>query len=258
MRTTLTTILTLFILAVWGQTQPSIEQDLLKQFKRITYWHNYNGSDAGVERYDSLDKANANFQKSLLTYTAQYPSTLQADFKELVKEGLTIATSPDGLFRIYSWDTWNGGTMHFFGNVYQYKTGNKVFSKLIKEPIDEPNYWYTDIYSLVNGKSTWYITVRHGIYSSRLCYQGVKVFSITNGILNDQTKLIKTKTGIRNTLGFEFDFFSVVDRPERPVKLVTYDTAAKKITLPVVTAKGKVTDKFIVYQFTGQYFELKK
>ena len=260
MKIILAIVLSLHVWVAAGQTQSSIEQDLLKQFKLIGSWRDYKEDGTSVSRYDSLDKANKSFQKSLLRYTAQYPSTLQADFKTLVKEGLTIATSPDGLFRIYSWDTWNGGTMHFFENVYQYQSGSKVFSKLITESTDpgEPNYFYSDIYSLVNGKSTWYLTVRHGIYSSKDCYQGVKVFSLTGTSLDNNAKLIKTRTGIRNTLGFEFDFFSVVDRPERPVKLITYDTAAKKITIPVVTVEGKVTDKFIEYQFAGQYFKLNK
>jgi hypothetical protein len=63
---------------------------------------------------------------------------------------------------------------------------------------------------------------------------------------------------LKNTLGFGFDFFSVVDRPDRPVQLIKYDGVKKTLTIPVVLEDGKVTGRTIVYQFTGQYFERKK
>jgi hypothetical protein len=59
-------------------------------------------------------------------------------------------------------------------------------------------------------------------------------------------------------LGFSFDFFSVVDRAERPVKLIDYNAIEKTISIPVVWENGKVTSKLIVYKFTGEYFEKKQ
>jgi len=54
---------------------------------------------------------------------------------------------------------------------------------------------------------------------------------------------------------FEFDFFSVIDKSERPVKLIYYDKDKKTLRIPVVLDKGVVTNRFITYQFTGRYFE---
>jgi hypothetical protein len=260
MKTILTTICTLFVLSALGQDQKSIEQALLKKFKKITYWADYKGDTDNLYKYDSLEKANEDFRKLLLKYTSQHPSTLTFAFKGLDEEGLSIATSVDGLFRIYSWDTYTGGTMHFFDNVYQYKANGKVFAKAIKESEDEgdPGYLYSSIYSLSSTGKTYYLGLRHAIYSSKDTYQGVKAFIISNNSLNTETKLIKTKTGLRNALGFEFDFFSVVDQLERPVRLIRYDAATKTLRVPVVLEDGKVTDKSMVYQFTGQYFERKK
>jgi hypothetical protein len=73
--------------------------------------------------------------------------------------------------------------------------------------------------------------------------------------LNDTTKLIKTQKGLINEINVAYDVFSVVDRPERPIKLIKYDSDKKTIYIPVVYENGKVTNKFIVYQFNGQYFE---
>jgi hypothetical protein len=260
MKTVLTCLCTLFVLTAFGQHSNSIEQTLLRQFQRITYWADYKGDTDNVDKYDTLEKANEDFRKLLLKYTSQNPSTLTLAFKELDNEGLSIATSTDGLFRIYSWDTYTGGTMHIFDNIYQYKANGKVFSKTIKESEDEgdPGYWYSTIYSLSNAGKTFYLGLRHGIYSTKDTYQGIKAFSISSNSLNAETKLIKTKTGVRNALGFEFNFFSVVNQLERPVRLIKFDAVAKTLSFPVVLENGEVTEKNIVYRFTGQYFERKK
>lgn len=250
----------MIILAGFGQDQHSIEQKLLNQFRKITYWADYKSDADNLDKFDSLEQANAGFRKLLLQYTSQYPSTLTFDFKSLDKEGLSIVTSFDGLFRIYSWDTYTGGTMHVFDNVYQYKLNAKVFSKTIKESDDEgdPGYWYSTIYSLNEAGKTYYLGLRHAIYSTKDTYQGIKAFSFDNSSLNAGTKLIKTRTGLRNSLGFEFDFFSVKDQLERPVRLIKYNTATKTLSIPIVLEGGEVTEKNIIYQFTGHYFERKK
>jgi hypothetical protein len=253
MKTLLTTICTFFLLN--GFAQGSIEQALLKPFKKITYWAHYQG-----DNIDSLERANDDFREMLLKYTSLQPLTIGFDFKGLEKEGLSIATSSDGLFRIYSWDTYTGGTMHYFDNVYQFKANGKVYSKTIRESTEEgdPGYWYSTIYSLNNGGKTYYLGLRHAIYSTSDAYQGVKAFSIGSNSLNADTKLIQTKTGLRNALGFEFDFFSVKNQLERPVRLIKYDAAAKTLSFPVVLQGGKVTSRNIVYRFTGQSFEQEK
>ena len=56
-------------------------------------------------------------------------------------------------------------------------------------------------------------------------------------------------------ISVEFDFFSVVDRPERPVRVIKYDKSKKIIYIAIVHEDGKVTDKFIQYKFNGNYFE---
>jgi hypothetical protein len=46
----------------------------------------------------------------------------------------------------------------------------------------------------------------------------------------------------------------VVDRTERPIQLIAYDPIKKSITIPVVLAKGQVSNKTIVYVFDGVNF----
>ena len=253
-------IFILLIFSFSSHAQQLSEKELLEQFQKISFWSDYKGNDQKVNSADSLEMANRLFKVNLLAYTAQNASTINSSFNDFLKEGLKIAASPDGNLRIYSWDTWTGGSMHFFENVYQFKNGDHVFSKAIfdKSNDTDPAYWFSDIFSLKRLDTIYYLAVRHGIYSGSDNYQGIKVFSIAGDSLLSDVKLIKTKTGIKNTLGFNFDFFSVVDRPERPVKLINYDPVLKTISIPVVQEKGKVTSKTITYQFTGKYFELKK
>jgi len=56
-------------------------------------------------------------------------------------------------------------------------------------------------------------------------------------------------------MGFAYNFLSVARRPERPVKLIYYDTDDDQLHLTVVSDDGKVTNQIITYQFNGKYFE---
>jgi len=248
-------LLTSTSLLSYSQDKTGIEKDLLKLFHRIEYW-----SENPQVNYDSLGKANQDFMHALLGYTDKYAFTIRESFPSLLQEGLLIATAPDNKLRIYSWDTGLGGTMRDFSAVYQYRQGDKTYSGRVPgaTPEEEPQDFYSHIYQLEGNQRTYYIAICHAIYSTKDAYQGVKIFSIENGQLNSEVKLIKTSTGIRNELGFAFDFFSVVDRPERPVKLINYDPSTKTITIPVVHEDGRVTKKWIKYRFNGQYFEKNK
>jgi hypothetical protein len=124
----------------FAQSPNAIEEDLLKSFKQITYWDDHKHNNEKGD--DSLDIANEAFAAKLKNYTAKYPITITEPFTSLKKERLDIFTSADGLFRIYSWDTWQGGTMHQFANVMQYKVGQKTRSVLLtsRETNNVPYY----------------------------------------------------------------------------------------------------------------------
>jgi hypothetical protein len=233
----------------------SIEQELRSYFEKIDYWARFNDSaHPDLSKFDSLEAANQIFRSSLLAHTAAYPSTMNYEFKELEALGLHIRTSPDRQFRIYSWDTYTGGTAHIYDAVMQYKSDNKVYSRSVHAPDGDFSRWYSNIYQLKTEQHTWYIGLYHAIFSAKDHYQGVKLFTIENSRLNDQPKLFKTRSGLRNELGFSFNFFSVANRPERPVKLIYYEEDEQKLFLPEVLQDGKVTKKMMIYQFNGDHF----
>ena len=83
----------------------------------------------------------------------------------------------------------------------------------------------------------------------------LSVNAIENGKLNENVKLFKTREGLTSGINVPFDFFTVVNRPERPLKLIKYDDTKKTLSIPIVYENGKVTNRFIVYKFNGKYFE---
>lgn len=184
-----------FSLSVFAQTPQQIESDLLRPFKNIFYYAEKNDQDKSGE-------ANDQFAKKLKSYCEKVPATLSYPFSMLVKEHLDISTSTDGQLRIYSWDTWSGGTMHFFENVMQYKTGG----------------------------------------------------TIDDGKLND-AKIIKTRSGLHDGLHCDYDLGSVVNVEYNKRPAPRFDEKTNTIYLPMIDGNYKMTNKFILYKFTGQYFE---
>ncbi|UUC44448.1 hypothetical protein [Flavobacterium cerinum] len=229
------------------------EVKLQKMYQKIAAYHT-DGNDAPL---DSLETENIKFETAFLNCLTKNPESIRYPFDSLKKENIHIVISKDSLFKIYSWDTSEGGTMVDFVNIFQYQSGKNVQSKIVKETGSEDDYipFYSEIFTLKNGSKTYYLAVSNGIYSSKDASQSIAVFSIENNQLKKETKLFKTKEGFKDLLQIDFDFFSVVDRPERPLQLIKYDDQKKQISLPVVTEEGNVTNEFTIYTFTGQYFE---
>jgi hypothetical protein len=255
MRIFIFTILCWGIGSLYGQSAQTKEHELLTLFKKISYQASYKESDHANDRQDSIKQANKAFREALLAYTATSRNSITYEFQHLQQEGLIIKTSHDGLFRIYSWDTQTGGAGHTYNAIFQYKTDNKVNSKLVRDDEEDAGRWYSHIYTLKTDNKTYYIGLYHEVYSARDLFQGVKLFCIENNDLNDTVCLFKTKTGMSNELGFEFDLSSVINRTEYPVKLIYYEEDEDKLQLAVVSNEGKVTNRFVTFLFTGKYFE---
>jgi hypothetical protein len=239
------------------QTSPLKEEELKlqKMYQKIAAYRT-DGNDAPL---DSLETENTKFETAFLNCLTKNPESIRYPFDSLKKENIHIVISKDSLFKIYSWDTSEGGTMVDFTNLFQYQSGKNVQSKIVKDTGSEDDYipFYSEIFTLKNGTKTYYLAVSNGVYSSKDVSQSIEVFSIENNQLKTETKWFKTEEGFKDVLQIDFDFFSVVDRPERPLQLIKYDDQKKQLYLPVVTEEGNVTNKFTIYTFTGQYFEVK-
>ena len=224
------------------------EKNLVKIYDKLT--------SIEQDNYDSISFYSNKFDKEFSSLIENTPETIDYSFNELIKcNPHFITTSNDGNFRIYSWDTFTGGTMHFFKNIYQWKLNGKVFTQVSHNDEDDSRSFCSDIYTININNKPHYLAITNAIFSTKDMMQSATAYTITDNKLDNAVQLFKTKTQSLNHIDVSFDFFSVVDRPERPVKLITYDDEQKIVRIPVVTKKGKVTKKNILYQLKNQKFE---
>lgn len=247
--------LALLAVPALAQTPQAVERELINHVKAIKKYARENTADAATK----LDSENDALKAKLVKY-GRLASTLKYPFPELKKQ-IFIATSKDGMFRIYSWDTETGGTMHFYENVFQYMGANsRVFSKAAVLDDGDSGGFFSDVFQVATKNGTVYLGRMTATLSTINSYEDISLFRISGARLDDRVRLIKTKAGLQNRIGFEYSFFSVSDRKERPIKLIRFDERTKTIKIPVVIADkasdgpGRVTNRFINYRFNGTYF----
>ena len=95
-------------------------------------------------------------------------------------------------------------------------------------------------------------------YSTSDISQSINFFTIENNQLNTGLKIAKTKEGLSNGLGINFNFFKLNGHDERPLEIVTYNPDKKTISVPVVSDDGSLTGKVTLYKFTNGFFEASK
>ncbi|HEY4289527.1 MAG TPA: hypothetical protein VGN00_20640 [Puia sp.] len=232
------------------RTQPLItaEQELVKHLDKLSALNDQWGSNAPEDIEAYIETENDLLGEDLQKLTAANPSSLTYKFPRLVAAGMRIATSPDDLFRIYSWDQHAGGTAHEYNKVYQYKGGDKLYSK---SEIDGDNgNRYSKIYQLDANNKRYYLGVGHVRVSTLREYESVQAFRIEEGVLIDTAHIIKTQSGLTGTLGFEY----VMDVHAPDGDMFRYDDSTKTIRFPVVI-NDEITKRRITYKFTGLYFE---
>lgn len=243
--------------SVFSQELNLIEKKLNNLIDKKIYWSsNKDNKNAS----DSLTKCNEDFERFVLDFTSKNPKTLTYSFNK-VKNRLNIISSDDGLFRIYTWNTYEGGTMQFYRNVLQYKVDGKVYSQINNNDPEDNDCSFYDMNEVIVKNKHFYVTSSIRVASSANYYYEAKIFSIENHQLNKNAKLIKTKSGIKNTLGYEVDLSNSSNRDrkdgldERKYMDLIYDKKNKTIIIPLIEGDGKVTKKKIKYKFNGKYFE---
>jgi hypothetical protein len=228
-----------------------LEKILIKQYSQLKS-SKYSHSDS-LEFYSDL------FSKTFENTIKNNPNTLNYEFRNLVNErNCTIITSKDMNFRVYSWNLLTGGTMHFYKILYQYRANNQIFSIIPEYDEMDPGEFCSEIFTVKIRNRTYYLLVTNGIYTSQDASQSVSAFTIKNKKMIDSVKLFKSKKDTLHEIIVTFNFLSVVDRPERPLKLITYDEERKILSIPVVDKDGRVIKKSSLYQLRGDYFEFLK
>lgn len=233
-----------------AQTTDILSQEI-RVVKLYSKLYSFGRADA-----DSISFYSDKFEKEFTSIVKNNPASLSYPFKRLVDSNFCdVKTSNDGNFRIYSWDTWTGGTMHFFRAIYQWKAKGEVFMKVPKHEELDAGSFCSKIFTVNINDKPYYLTITNGIFSTKDAMQSISTFNIEGDKLIDTVKIFKTRTKKLNSIDVRFDFFSVADRPERPLELITYDDKRKIIYIPVVDDQGQVTKTNILYQLKNNYFE---
>lgn len=206
--------------------------------------------------FDSLSFYSEKFEVEFTQLIQTHPASMDYPFKRLADSNFcNVVTSSDGQFRVYSWDTRSGGTMHFFKTLYQWRSNGTIFFEVPNYEEGDPGSFCSKLYTVNIHDIPYYLTVTNSIFSSKEAQQSISAYAIIGGKLVDTVNLFKAKQKTFNSIDVNFDFFSVVDRPERPLELITYDDKKQTIYIPVVNDKGQVSKKYILYRLNGTCFE---
>jgi hypothetical protein len=104
----------------FAQPLARAERILCRQLQIIdSFSEALHGPTHNIDAYDSISRYDSLFGEMLQRFTAGNPASLYYPFTRLQNQGVTIATSPDGRLRIYSWDGQTGGTAHNANNMLQ-------------------------------------------------------------------------------------------------------------------------------------------
>lgn len=230
--------------------------DLSAEENKLLKIHNDISNAMGNVRNDSLLAVSSQQFTDSLTYLIKNNnSTLNYPFEKLQKENaLKMATSADKKLRVYSWDNNSGGTMRFFNQIYQFDANGNITVNASLASNDSQSY-FSKIYTVQNkNNESIYLVISNSILSSKYSVQHINAYKI--GAENLQSvSVFKTKSNTLDKISVEYDFFSVVDRPERPVELITLENNTLKIAL--VDGKQNVTSKNLIYEWNGDVFVYK-
>lgn len=202
--------------------------------------------------YDSIETYSNKFEKEFIRFIQNDPHTIQYSFEKFSDSGICeVETSGDGNFRIYTWDTWIGGTQHFFKAIYQWKVHGKVFTKVPAYEEGDGGGDCSAMYTVTINDKPFYLAVMNSIGSTKDGGQSISAFTIDGNKLNDTVKLFKTRTEKLNEIHISFEFPGI----ETARELISYDDKLKIIYIPLVDDDLQVTKKNLLYQLKGRYFE---
>lgn len=208
-----------------------------------------------MEQRDSTAFYSSKFNDSFYKLVDNSPATLLYPFKQLRDSSeVYVETGAGNTFRIYSWNTHTGGSMSYFDGIYQWEGRDSIHARRVMNKETDPGFFCSKIYTVTAGGKEYHLAILNGVYSSKDVSQSVAAFTIDGDQLVDTVKIFAAGSRRLNRIDVNFDFFSVVDRPERPLELITYDEKNKLLYIPVVNEKGAVTAKNLVYELKEDGF----
>jgi hypothetical protein len=227
-----------------------------------------------IAKIDYMHEFNQKFEDLLYDEeTFEYP------FNRLVDKGIiSFSESKDKRVRIYEWHDGTGNYNGGFHHIIQYKSNDgKLLCIDFMEaycPECKGEEYYDefrgfDLYTMqLNNKTYYLIEVGHLKAAGWLGYRDISIYTIEGANLVKQT-LFKTSKELLAEIGYEYDaanyWNEIASKREEIEKDVVdwhfrYDDEQKTIYVPLVDndlSYGRVTDRFLLYQWDGKYFAYK-
>jgi hypothetical protein len=253
MKTVLLLPILLLSIPSFSQKSPRLlEVELKNQFEKIRSLDENPTINDTINTYDSMQRVNDFILGQIVKQGNNNAALLNYTFTSL-NQYIDVATSKEKSFRVYSWDTYTGGSMHFYYAVAQYLgNDNKVYTQsLVDNSEGDPGLWYSKIYTFNNKGKKYYFCIGHGKYSSMELAQEVTIYTIKGTFLVN-AQIIRTQTRITNSIHVSYHLPTVDDKNDQSI---VFDETRNELTIPLVDAKGKMSDKNIIYKFNGTHFE---
>ncbi len=207
------------------------------------------------DKNDLNDSLFTKFGSEFTRFIENNPGTLEYTFKAIA-EILTISTSDDNNLRIYSWDDGTGGTMRFYNQIIQFKSGGKVHTfipKRLKE--GDPGEYCSKIYHINANSKNFYFPINNSKGSSKDLAQSISCYTIENNKLSDTTRIFKTRTKFLKRIEVGYDFFTSYNHKGDPIEFQKKDNKNIYLKIAIVNKKFALTPNNLVYKFNGKNFD---
>jgi len=245
------------VFSSFGQNLKAIDRELQDDFIMLQTYNLYHTSTPAKYPNDSIVRIDSLCIKKLRHYGAKVPATISYEFKMLHVADVNIMTSDDSLFRMYVWNSFisRKGGWAMYDMVFQYNPGDSVRACTMPHPDQKTSTtaFYNAVYTIKGDEKTFYLATYENKDTGKKREEGIKLFTIEKGKLNDTVKGIKTATGFHNEVNYIYDIGTKED--PSPDNGISYDTATATVEIPVVLEGGKMTERHIKYHFNGKYFE---
>lgn len=214
---------------------------------------------------DSLEAANHNFSLYLKNILPIIPGSLSPLFRS-PNQQLWTASSADQQMRIWSWNTYTGGSMPAITNLIEFKTARGIQTVDLQEDLGWGpkeggwNHEFDTIFMTQSNSKKYYLAKGRWRASRQDVGSEVVAFEITD-TLNTDVRIFKIKRSVIITESDTLPQSCIsISGNDCPPPKITMNSKATILKLQHIgdSKKGDVlTSKWDVYQFDGKYFVYK-
>jgi hypothetical protein len=211
---------------------------------------------AGTSEYNDINTLNNTKTEVLLSYLQH--STKEINYNYLATKGVfNFTQSKDKKFKILGWDTYTGGTMHFYESICVYQSKQKRHVKILNEGEDNYKYYYNKVEQVSIGNKVYYLPIGMGRFSTSEYVAIIENYYIDpNGILRSDS-IFRTTNAKLDCIAVQYNLFKNIEELERNTKLIRLSNNANLIEIAIIDSDGKFLNRYLRYykRRDGYYFK---